>query len=196
MAHNTESIWQAYSSQLKTYIQKRIPDPSFADDILQDVFIKIHEKIGQLKDGEKISNWIYQIAKNSIVDYYRKRKIKFSDIQELSDKEMNAVGATDVVIYENPEERIASGLRDMINALPEKYAKALDMVEIGGLSQVQLAKELKISVSGAKSRVQRGRQLLKDSLLECCHYEFDKYGTIISYHSRSCCECNKSQDIP
>jgi len=194
MTHNTESIWQAYSSQLKAYILKRIPDSSFADDILQDVFIKIHEKIGMLKDNEKISNWIYQITKNSIIDYYRKQKMKFSDIQELSDKEMNAIEETEATIYENPEQRIASGLRNMINALPEKYAKALDMVEIGGLSQVQLAKELKISVSGAKSRVQRGRQMLKDSLLECCHYEFDKYGTIISYHSRSCCGCNKSQN--
>ena len=147
-----------------------------------------------LKDNEKISNWIYQITKNSIIDYYRKQKMKFSDIQELSDKEMNAIEETEATIYENPEQRIASGLRNMINALPEKYAKALDMVEIGGLSQVQLAKELKISVSGAKSRVQRGRQMLKDSLLECCHYEFDKYGTIISYHSRSCCGCNKSQN--
>ncbi len=191
MTHNTESIWQSYSSQLKAYILKRIPDSSFADDILQDVFIKIHEKIGMLKDNEKISNWIYQITKNSIIDYYRKQKMKFSDIQELSDKEMNAIEETEATIYENPEQRIASGLRNMINALPEKYAKALDMVEIGGLSQVQLAKELKISVSGAKSRVQRGRQMLKDSLLECCHYEFDKYGTIISYHSRSCCGCNK-----
>lgn len=191
MAHNTESIWQSYSSQLKAYILKRIPDSSFADDILQDVFIKIHEKIDMLNDDEKISNWIYQITKNSIIDYYRKQKMKFSDIQELSDEEMNVTEATYTTIYENPEQRIASGLREMINALPEKYAKALFMVEIEGLSQVQLAKESKISVSGAKSRVQRGRQMLKDSLLECCHYEFDKYGTIISYHSKSCCGCNK-----
>ena len=101
----------------------------------------------------------------------------------------------DSKVCETPEQHIASGLTEMINALPEKYAQALNMVEIGGLSQVQLAKELNVSVSGAKSRVQRGRRLLKDSLLECCHYEFDRYGTIISYHSKSCCVCNKSKDV-
>src|SRR5574344_2944782 len=86
MIHSTESIWQAYSAQLKAYISKRIIDTSFADDLLQEVFIKIHEKIGMLKDNEKISNWIYQITKNVIIDYYRKQRIKFSDIQELSEE--------------------------------------------------------------------------------------------------------------
>ncbi len=194
MIHSTESIWQAYSAQLKAYISKRIIDTSFADDILQEVFIKIHEKIGILKDNEKISNWIYQITKNIIIDYYRKNRIKFSDIQKLSEEGMNLIEG-DSKVCETPEQHIASGLTEMINALPEKYAQALNMVEIGGLSQVQLAKELNVSVSGAKSRVQRGRRLLKDSLLECCHYEFDRYGTIISYHSKSCCVCNKSKDV-
>lgn len=192
MVHSTETIWQAYSAQLKAYISKRIIDTSFVDDLLQEVFIKIHEKIWMLKDDEKISNWIYHITKNVIIDYYRKKKIKFSDIQKISEERVMLIGEDDN-ICETPEQRLASGLTEMINALPEKYSQALNLVEIGDLSQIQLAEKLDISVSGAKSRVQRGRRLLKNSLLECCHYEFDRYGTIISYHSKSCCVCNKSK---
>mgnify|MGYP001156508690 CR=1 FL=1 len=192
MDNSTEAIWQACSDQLKTYIVKRMPDSSLADDILQETFIKIHENIHSIKDETKICAWVFQIARNTINDYYRKDKTKLSEVQILSDEELNAIDEADSKLEDNPTKHLASGLQDMINSLPEKYAQALNMVEIQGLSQIQLSKELNISVSGAKSRVQRGRQMLKDSLMNCCHYEFDKYGTIISYHPIKCCCCSKS----
>lgn len=191
MDHNTESIWRACSDQLKVYIVKRMPEASLADDILQEVFIKIHENIHSIKDDTKICIWVYQIAKNTINDYYRKQKIQLSDIEVVSEEELNASDEAESQTEENQIEQIASGLQRMINSLPEKYAQAIKMVELQGLSQIQLAKELNISVSGAKSRVQRGRQMLKDALMNCCHYEFDKYGTIISYHPISCCCCTE-----
>lgn len=192
MNHNTETIWRAYSNQLKAYVLKRIPDASFADDIIQEVFIKIHENIDLLKDDTKISSWVFQITRNTIVDYYRKQKMKLSEIGEISEVKLNAFEETGGLTEESAEENIASDLQEMINALPVKYAQALNIVEFQGLSQVQLAKELNISVSGAKSRVQRGRQMLKDSLMNCCHFEFDKYGTIISSHPIACCCCSQS----
>jgi len=88
------------------------------------------------------------------------------------------------------EQEIASGLREMVESLPEKYRQALLLVEFEGLSQIKLAKKLGISVSGAKSRVQRGRRMIKDALMRCCHFEFDKYGTIIDSHPITCCCCN------
>ena len=191
MDHNTESIWRACSDQLKVYIVKRMPEASLADDILQEVFIKIHENIHSIKDDTKICIWVYQRAKNTINDYYRKQKIQLSDIEVVSEEELNASDEAESQTEENQIEQIASGLQRMINSLPEKYAQAIKMVELQGLSQIQLAKELNISVSGAKSRVQRGRQMLKDALMNCCHYEFDKYGTIISYHPISCCCCTE-----
>lgn len=89
MDQNTESIWRVCSDQPKAYIVKRMPDSSQADDILQEVFIKIHENIHSLKDDTKICNWVYQIARNTINDHYRKQKLVLSDIQELSDEELS-----------------------------------------------------------------------------------------------------------
>jgi RNA polymerase sigma-70 factor, ECF subfamily len=194
MDNSTESIWQACSDQLRAYIVKRMPDSSFADDILQETFIKIHKNIHSIKDETKICAWVFQIARNTINDYYRKNKTRLSEVQILSDEELNAIDETDSEWEDNLTKHLASGLQGMINSLPEKYAQALNMVEIQGLSQIQLSKELNISVSGAKSRVQRGRQMLKDSLMNCCHYEFDKYGTIISYHPVKCCCCSGKED--
>lgn len=194
MSPNTESIWNACSNQLRAFIIKRISNPSLAEDILQDVFIKIHENIDSVENNTKISSWIYQIAKNSVIDYYRKNKVKLTNIQSFSEKELNAIDDLDVVSENEYERSVATGLQRMINALPEKYAQALTMVEIQGMSQIELARKLKISPSGAKSRVQRGRVMLKDSLMNCCHYEFDKYGTIISAHPIRCCCCNQYEN--
>ena len=204
MAKDTESIWKVCSKGLKSFILKRLSDPSLADDILQEVFLKIHSKIDSLKDDTKICSWIYSIARNLIVDYYRQRKTSFVDIDtihladEADDENPNISIVIDEAIvsltYEEKEQsaaqEIVAGLRDMVESLPEKYSQALLLVEFDGLSQIELAKKLGVSVAGAKSRVQRGRQMLKDMLMRCCHFEFDKYGTIIDSHPVKCCCCN------
>jgi RNA polymerase sigma-70 factor (ECF subfamily) len=186
--HTTETIWNAFCCVLKSFIIKRISDPSLADDILQEVFIKIHEKIDTLKDKTKIQSWVYQITRNTIVDYYRKQKMKLEDIEEFSDQ------VTDEMPEDIPARDIADSLKAMVEKLPDKYAHALLLVEFQGIAQKDLAKKLGISVSGAKSRVQRGRELLKDSLMCCVHYEFDRYGTIIDAHPVTCCCCHRYKE--
>jgi RNA polymerase sigma-70 factor (ECF subfamily) len=80
----------------------------------------------------------------------------------------------------------------MIDSLPSHYREALLLTEYEGLSQKDLADRLGISISGAKSRVQRARAMLRDLLMECCHFEFDRYGTVIDYHPIACCCCSRT----
>ncbi len=181
MQNSTEILWNTFSRQIRFYILYRVSDSSAADDILQDVFLKIHSNIDSLKDETKIRSWIYQITQNTIIDHYRKQKIKTEDI--------DAVDVSEEKEEENPAQEIAAGLKDMVVSLPEKYAQALLLVEFEGLSQIELAKKLGISISGAKSRVQRARQMLRDALMRCCHFEFDRYGTIIDVRPATCCCC-------
>lgn len=174
---------------------------SAAEDIFQDVFLKIHSKIDALKDDTKIRSWVYQIAQNTIIDYYRKHKTDPVDIESLlineqeefemsRDKPMAGGMEISEADEISEEEKIASGLKEIAESLPEKYAQAILLVEFEGLSQTELARKLGITVSGAKSRVQRGRQMIKDALMRCCHFEFDKYGTIIDARPVTCCCCN------
>lgn len=192
MEYGTEQIWVEFSSALRSFISSRVSDPSQIDDILQDVFLKIHSNIDLLKESTKIRNWVYQITRNTIIDYYRKHKIKVEDIDEIPLEDEEAYNNINNLVELEPAQKVAAGLKGMIADLPDKYAQALYLVEIEGLSQVDLAKKLGISVSGAKSRVQRGRQLLKDSLMRCCHFELDRYGRIINYHPICCCCCNRT----
>ena len=182
--YSIDTIWYEFGDKLKGFINNRISDEMIAEDILQDVFVKIHSGIGKLKDDTRLQSWIYQITRNTITDHYRSRKFKHQLHEEVPD-DSGTPGPSAM-------QRIAAGLEGMVQLLPEKYREALLLTEFQGMSQVALAKKLGISISGAKSRVQRARQMLKDMLLECCHFEFDRRGTIIDYHPHSCSCCSRA----
>ena len=182
--HSTEELFKSLSSRLKLFILQRVSDKSAADDILQNVFLKIHSHVDTLRDETKLESWIFQIARNAIADHYRTR---FSSHEAPAETEPAEAPAE-----ENVMEKFSAGIRDMIDQLPAHYREALLLTEFDGLSQQELADRLGLSLSGAKSRVQRARQLLKDVLMQCCHIEFDRYGTILDYHSRDCSCCTPS----
>ncbi len=72
MSIDLNHIWEELSVPLKSFIKKRIDNDTDADDILQDVFLKIHNSIGDLRDEDKIHAWVYRITQNAIIDYYRR----------------------------------------------------------------------------------------------------------------------------
>ncbi len=177
-----EMIWKDHHDQLLHFINKRVKDKDESEDILQDVFVKILSKIDTLKDDSKLQSWIYQITRNAIADYFRKKnKVEeISNQEETSDEqEQNAMNeATGWIWY-------------YINTLPENYRDALIMYEMKGYSQKEIAEKLGISYVNARSRIQRGRQLLKKNLTDCCVFNVDAYGNILEYNPRqqNCSNC-------
>lgn len=183
-------IWDEFSIPMKKFIKKRIADEEDAEDVLQEVFLKIHNNIRSLENEKKIHAWIYTIARNAITDYYRKnsRMIKVTQLDEnIEDKGTEKLSA-------NME--IAACLKAMINTLPEKYKQAIMLSEFQNMTQKEMSEKLGISVSGGKSRVQRGRKMLREMLLGCCQMEFDTFGNIIDYeHKDNECKYCKKRDV-
>ncbi|MDZ7302319.1 MAG: RNA polymerase sigma factor SigZ [candidate division KSB1 bacterium] len=179
----SEKVWQEYYSRLRAFIKSRISDDAAADDILQDVFLKMHTGLASLRDDTKIKNWLYQITRNTIIDYFRSQKstVDIPDWRSLPETDST----------ENVYQELAECLQPMIKALPEKYREAVTLSELKGLKQKEVAQLQGISVSAAKSRVQRGRALLKQMLEECCRFQFDYSGRIIEYKRKSgtCDDC-------
>ncbi len=172
MTAATEEIWAGFRQQLYAYIRARSRSPQDAEDILQDVFIKVHERIGTLEDDARLTSWLYRVTHNTIVDHYRKKQPS-PTLQE----------PVEVVEAEVPvaEEKLAPFLRELVDALPATYREALTLTELEGLTQQQMGRELGLSPSGAKSRVQRGRAMVRDQLLDCCHVELDRRHHVIGY---------------
>ena len=185
MVLSTEDIWEEFSQRLKLFIAKRVGSEHDVEDILQDVFAKIHSNLPNLKGQEKIAAWVHQITRNTIIDYYRSQGRAGMQTSEMPEDLPEEVPIDDAV------EEIASCLNHMIDDLPERYRRAITLTEYGGLSQREISEQLGLSLSGAKSRIQRARGKLKDMLLECCHFEFDRLGHIIDYQSKepSCRYC-------
>lgn len=175
---NTTEIWSAFKDELLGFIRSRVSSSEVAEDILQEVFIKVHQHQGQLQDNMKLTSWIYQITRNTIIDYYRKKKIKTSD--ELSELE------TSLEEDEPLNPQFLKCLMPFVQKLPEIYKDALEKTMSGTFSQKEYAEQLGISYSALKSRVQRGRQMLKDNFVQCCNIQTDTYGNIISSNIDNC----------
>lgn len=184
MATITEQAWEAFHTPLHQFIRRRVADEATAEDLLQEVFLKIHQQGASLRDVRRLESWIYQITRNLIIDYYRSHHHRTATLEDTEVLDLPE---------ELPDDNIVSGLlpcvRAMVLRLPDQDRQALILTEYQGLTQKELGERLGLSFSGAKSRVQRAREKLKQELLACCHFELDRRGHILDYYPRcGCCE--------
>jgi RNA polymerase sigma-70 factor (ECF subfamily) len=189
----TEEVWTGFSGRLRGYIAARSRTEKDADDILQEVFVKVHLGLGTLEDQRSLASWLFRVTHNTIIDHYRRRApLPIDQVSEVADHD-------DVPVAER---QLAPFLAVLIHDLPEIYREALTLSELGGMSQVELADRLGLSVSGAKSRVQRGRALLRERLLQCCAVATDCRGRVMGFSVRSSepvaedCACAESLGVP
>ena len=147
----TERVWHDLHERLLRFIRARIADEGSAEDILQDVFLKIHARIDTLRDGDRLEGWVFQIVRNAIVDHQRSQRIRLPLPEDMVAPEDGEDGE------DTAARRLSTSLRGMVEGLPEPYREALLLTEYGGLTQQELAARVGISLSGAKSRVQRAR---------------------------------------
>lgn len=183
MEQKTTELWNRFSDGLRRFILKKVSDEALADDLLQETFIRIHSKIDTLRDDSKVQSWVFQVARNIINDHFRKNNLlTVGEVPETIDSE------------EESDEAMTETIRDMVhflNDLSDQDCQAICRVELEGASIKDYAENAGISYTAAKTRVARARNRLSDLLMNCCHYEFDKYGTVISYHPIHCCCCQQ-----
>ncbi|WP_342662886.1 RNA polymerase sigma factor SigZ [Ferrimonas futtsuensis] len=171
---------QEQTSRLSGRPAARLPDPDAVDDTLQEIFLKAHSKQHQLREQQSLGAWLYRIAHNAIMDHYRRHP----DWAPL-DQEPPAPEADQAEIA---HQELAQCLRPLINELPEKYGLPLTLADLEGKSQQQVAEQLGLSLSGAKSRVQRGREKLRQKILACCALETGPDG-VQAYAPKGNCGC-------
>lgn len=182
---SSELLLGELRSDLRKFVARRIQNQADVDDVLQEVFIKIHRSAHRLTDENNLFAWVYAIARNAIVDHYRQQRKAVSldgDIKNLAEPADEAPQADALG-------EIADCLRPFLGHLPGKYRDAIVLTDLEGMTQVELAQKLGLSVSGAKSRVQRAREHLKGMLLECCRLEFNAKGRLVGYECKDPKRC-------
>jgi RNA polymerase sigma-70 factor (ECF subfamily) len=184
---STASIWSAMRGDLWRFIRHRVHDDHAADDLLQETFVRIHRGIGNLRDADRLTPWLYQVARNVIIDHYRHDAGNAVALEVEVADQADAAPACSC--------RSLPWLEEMIQQLPERYRQAIQLAEIEGLTQQEVADRLGLSLSGAKSRVQRGRTLLKGVLEQCCTFHFDRRGNLLDYDPKPerkvCLDCDQ-----
>lgn len=160
-----EKIWAEYHQRLSAFVRNRVP-PDDADDLLQDIFLKIYTKLDTLDDSAVMRYWLIQVARNTVTDYYRRRRPTEALPEWLDELEPDVDSAV--------KRELSECLEPMIDRLPDRYRTAVQLSEIEQKTQKEVAEIENLSLSGAKSRVQRGRKILKEMLSECCTVELDR----------------------
>jgi RNA polymerase sigma-70 factor (ECF subfamily) len=167
------------SDDLRRFIRRRVSNDELAEDLLQETFIRIHRHVDALAEADRLMAWVYRIARNVIHDAYRcsaREKIRTTDFANVGESHLLAT-------TNDPLDPLPCTSRkwqeELVSQLPEMYREAIRLAELEGLTQHEIAERLGLSLSGAKSRVQRGRALLKQALEACCRFEFDRRGNLL-----------------
>lgn len=186
MTQNTAAIWAEVHEALRLFIAKRVADQAEVDDILQDVFLRVHRQLDRVNDPDRVVSWLYQIARNAIVDYYRSPERRWEipaglagDVEDRAPVSLPSADESSQLRTE-----LAGCLRPMIERLSEGYRQAITLVDLEGLVQHEAAARLGLSVSGMKSRVQRGRRQLREMLEACCVIALDRRRGVADYDLR------------
>ena len=180
---DADTVLHDFQSRLLAFIARRVPDRDGAEDILQEVLLRIHRHVGELENSAAVSAWIHQVARNAIADHYRRAAVRREQLSGV-ELDRSAPAAPESGSDENRSE-LAACLRPLVQCLDSPYREAITLTELEGLTQVAAAAELGISTSGMKSRVQRARVQLRDMLVSCCEIELDRRGGITSYRPRN-----------
>jgi RNA polymerase sigma-70 factor (ECF subfamily) len=183
-----ESVWKEFSGELRQFIGRRVSRPQDADDILQLVALRMVQSSDELRDRQTLLGWLFAVTRNAITDYYRaavrRREVMTDDMPERPVADFSADEDTQRALTS-----LAACIRPLLRLLPADQAAAVELVDLTGVSQVEAARTAGLSVSGMKSRVQRGRRALRDALTACCHLQLDVRGEVQEFESRRGTDC-------
>lgn len=164
----SQQVWTKYSDDVKRFIISKVEDVAIADDILQDTFIKVHTKLHTLKDITKLKPWLFTIARNSIMDYFKTTNQTFELASFESETEIEAHTHTE-----------KDCLRGILESLPKKYREPLFLSDIKGLKQQEVAEKLNQSLPTTKSQIQRARKLIAKGFMDCCGFVLNEEGKLV-----------------
>jgi RNA polymerase sigma-70 factor (ECF subfamily) len=173
--------WRDLEDRIRPFVARRVRSAADVDDVVQEVFVRIQRGLPSLRDEERFGPWVYRLARNAIVDH--RRSAARNPLAD-SDPPEPVSGSPDDEDDGAVARQLAGYVAPFVAALPSPYREALTLTELEGLTQKEAAEMLGISVSGMKSRVQRGRQQLRGMLEDCCRIALDRRGRVVACEPR------------
>ncbi|CAH7245332.1 RNA polymerase sigma factor SigZ [Vibrio chagasii] len=170
-----EQVWAEYQQTLKAFLHSKVSNSADVDDLLQEILIQTFQNLHKVQDASSVKSWLFQLANNTIIDFYRKHARQQRD----SKIDADDLWFADLDHNEEFKQNLSLCIEPFIQALPEQCAALLLAVDIKGQSQKEIAEAQNISYSTVKSRVQKSRGDLKNLFEQCCNLSLDKQGNVI-----------------
>jgi RNA polymerase sigma-70 factor (ECF subfamily) len=182
---DVEAIWAEVGTSLERFVRRHVADPHHAEDVVAEVLLRIHEHVSSVDDRERVTAWVWRITRNAITDHYR-RTGRRREALGADDEDLAGDGGADAWVEDQAAvlSDLASCIRPLIDALPADYRRALELTDLEGRTQADAARLEGVSVSGMKSRVQRGRRLFAAMVRTCCDVTTDTRGGLVDFHPR------------
>jgi len=178
--------WRDIEARLRPYVARRLASAAEVDDIVQEILVRVHKGLAALRDGESFGGWVYRIAARTIADLARSHaRDPIARGADLVDSEG---GGSDEAADLQLE--LGECVSLFVARLPSPYRQAITLTELQGLTQKEAAEMLGTSVSGMKSRVQRGRERIRQMFEECCEISLDCRGRVVD------CEARDLEQVP
>ena len=179
---SARGAWSELEAKLRPFIARRVRSQSDVDDVVQDVFLRMQQGLQALRDEDRFGPWVYRVARSAIIDH---RRVLARHPAATEAVEADECAPPDSTPYDNGiEELVAMYVAPFVAMLPSPYREALTLTELEGLTQREAAEMMGISLSGMKSRVQRGRRELRAALEACCNIALDARGRIVACEPR------------
>lgn len=173
-------IWLRFEKQLRTYVRGRV-DPAWVEDVVGSILVRLVKNSKTLANADNPAAYVQRVSKNMVTDHCRRRG---AEQRALAEVEAHATTETDPDDTDEAELAITRCMAPFIEQLPRAYRDTLVLTELNQLPQKEAAMQLGLSLSGLKSRVQRGRAQLKRAVINCCSVEIDRRGGIVDYEKR------------
>jgi RNA polymerase sigma-70 factor (ECF subfamily) len=182
IASEARGAWNEIESRLRPYVARRVASAADADDVLQEIFVRMHRGLTALRDGERFGAWVYRVAESVLADTGRARArdrlIPVAEVPERADNDRTADA-------DNLEADLGQCVTLFVARLPSPYREAITLTELEGLTQKDAAEMLGVTLSAMKSRIQRGREKIRDMFEECCRISLDARGRVIECEPRA-----------
>jgi len=178
---------QIFQDGISKYVQLKLPNATDAEDLTQDIILKIVKAHIDNRSVKNLKNWLYTITNNSIADYYRAKYKTDERAQEL----MPELETQEAMEQDIP---LNDYIVPMIQLLDKKYGHILFLSDIEQMPQKKIAEQEGLSLSAVKSRVLRARKMLKALFYECCNIQFDKNNNIVSCEVKASCKPLKNAE--
>jgi len=154
-----------YKNLVYSVVVRMVASRDEADDLAQEVFIKVYRNLDKYYPDYKVSTWIIRITTNHVIDYRRKNRLETQAIEDMEYEEVHWSGPETSPEAEFLKKELKEMLDNLVSSLPDMYRVPIMLYHEQGLSYQEIADIIEQPLSKVKNRIFRGRKMLKESIM-------------------------------